>query len=362
MQRALRLAEQGRGAVEPNPMVGAVIVREGRILAEGYHRRFGGPHAEIEALAAARAAGQDVAGATMYVTLEPCRHAGKTPPCTDALIAAKLRRVVAAMLDPDENVAGRGVEQLRRAGIEVSLGLCQAQAEELLCAYVTLRTQGRPWVIAKWAQSADGYLALPAGRGRWISGEASRRRVHELRSRCDGILVGIGTVLADDPQLTNRSGHGKQPARVVLDSRLTLPLDCQLVRTARESPVLLATTAEGVRTNPRAAERLKEAGVDVLVVASAAGRVDLVALLSELGRREWTYLLVEGGEAVLRSFLAALLVDELQVYVSKRIVGEAALPNLPIEEALRTGVFVETAREPIGEDTWLRCRRRGIVG
>jgi diaminohydroxyphosphoribosylaminopyrimidine deaminase/5-amino-6-(5-phosphoribosylamino)uracil reductase len=254
MRRALDLARKGLGEVEPNPMVGAIIVRDGRILGEGWHQKFGGPHAEVEALSAAKTAGRDVRGATMYVTLEPCSHHGKTPPCTSAVLAAGIGRVVVAMEDPDEHVRGRGLAQLREAGVEVKCGLCEAEARELLAAYIKLRTRRRPWVICKWAQTADGYLALPAGEGRWISGEQSRQKVHELRACCDGICVGSGTVLADDPLLTNRSGRGRQPVRVVLDARLRTPSDSRLIATASAvSPVLLVTTARTLEARgPRA--------------------------------------------------------------------------------------------------------------
>ncbi|MBN1943156.1 MAG: bifunctional diaminohydroxyphosphoribosylaminopyrimidine deaminase/5-amino-6-(5-phosphoribosylamino)uracil reductase RibD [Phycisphaerae bacterium] len=356
MRRALALAERGRGAVEPNPMVGAVLVRGGQILAEGFHQRFGGPHAEIEALDAARQAGADPTGATMYVTLEPCCHHGKTPPCTDAILRARVGRVVAAMRDPDENVAGRGLAILRDAGVDVSLGLCESEARELLGPYIKLRTQHLPWCIAKWAQTADGFLALPNGEGRWISSQESRRRVHELRSRCDGVLVGVGTVQADDPLLTNRSGQGRTPTRVVLDSHLRTPPACRLVQTANDAPLLIATIKQAAEERPEAVLALQRHGAEVLPLpADDDGRVSLPALLEELGRREWTNLLVEGGETVLRAFLAAGLFDELQVYVSPRLVGPADLPRLNVEDVLAGGAFSVRQRISVGDDAFLHC-------
>jgi diaminohydroxyphosphoribosylaminopyrimidine deaminase/5-amino-6-(5-phosphoribosylamino)uracil reductase len=357
MRRALALARRGRGFVEPNPMVGAVIVRDGTIIAEGYHQRFGGPHAEIEALHAAEAARIVPAGATLYVTLEPCCHHGKTPPCTEAILAARIGRVVVAMTDPDERVAGRGLMILREAEVDVTLGVCESEARELLGPYIKLRTQHRPWCIAKWAQTADGYLSLPLGGGRWISCDESRRRVHELRSRCAGILVGVGTVLADDPLLTNRSGQGRQPARVVLDSHLRIPWESQLVKTAWEAPLLIATTQRGIDENSEAMFSLQQHGAEVLILPDADGRVSLPALLEELGKREWTHLIVEGGLAVLREFLDRELLDELQVYISPRIVGEADLPRLNVEDVLAAGAFVETQRMDISDDTFVRCLR-----
>ena len=362
MRRALELAARGLGSVEPNPMVGAVIVRDGQEIAAGWHRRFGGPHAEREALAAAREAGRDVHGATMYVTLEPCCHHGKTPPCTEAILQAGIARVVVAMTDPDERVAGRGLALLVEAGLAVEVGVCEAEARELLAAYVKLRTLARPWVVCKWAQTADGFLALPAGQGRWVSGEASRLRVHELRGICDGLCAGSGTVLADDPLLTNRSGRGRHPARVVLDGRLRTPPDSQVIVTARaELPVLVATTARAIAGEPARAESLRRAGVELLdLPAGPGGRgVDLPALLDELGRRRWTRVLIEGGAAVLRSVLEAGLADELWVFVSPRRAGPNAegLPRLDIAEFRERLVLSGVAEERLGPDVLLRFRR-----
>ena len=367
MAAALDCASRGRAAVEPNPMVGAVIVREGIPIARGWHGRFGGPHAEIEAIRAARAAGADLRGATLYVTLEPCCHLNKkTPPCTETIIPAGFARVVVAMEDPDENVRGRGIAALRAAGISVDVGVCEQAARELLAAYVKLRTRHRPWVICKWAQTADGFLALPRGKGRWISSEQSRARVHELRGLCDGVLVGAGTVLADDPLLTNRSGKGRQPARVVLDSRLRTPLDSQLVRTAGDSPVILATTPGGKASNTDKAQKLGKAGVEVLeipaspaadVAGSAPARVSLEALLEELGKRQWTYLLVEGGARVLESFISSGLADELIVFISPERLGSAGakgMANLDIARVGEKMSLKEEERRSFGPDTMLR--------
>jgi len=361
MLLALELAGRGLGSVEPNPMVGAVIVREGAVIARGWHKRFGGPHAEREALAAAKAAGRGVRGATMYVTLEPCCHHGKTPPCTDALIEAGIARVVVAMIDPDEQVAGRGVRRLREAGVEVEVGLCEARARELLGPYIKLRTARRPWVICKWAQTADGYLALPEGQGRWISTAASRRKVHELRSHCDGVCVGSGTVLADDPLLTNRSGAGRQPARVVLDGRLRTPPDCRLIATAGEArPVIVATTSASAAAGRARADQLRRGGAEILELpAGPAGRgVDFPALLDELGRRQWTRLLVEGGAELLRRVVGSRLADELWVFVSPRRVapGAEGLPRWDVADLPKRLDLPWPTEEALGEDTLLRFR------
>jgi len=355
MSTALACAEKGRGAVEPNPMVGAVIVRGGRELGRGWHRRFGGPHAEREALAAAARDGAHVRGATMYVTLEPCCHHGKTPPCTDAIVEARIARVVVAMSDPDEKVGGRGLRILRDAGVEVDVGVCEAAARRLLGAYIKLRTRRRPWVICKWAQTADGYLALRSGAGRWISGPAARARVHEIRAWCDGVLVGGGTVLADDPELTNRSGRGKQPVRVALDSQLRIPPACRLVRTARENPVIVATTRDAIAARPRVSRGLCDAGVELLELPPGAGGVDIESLLDELGRREWTYVLVEGGARVLASFVDGRLADELLAFVSPVDAGGGGgLPRFDIAGVKAKLALGEAEETRFGDDVLLR--------
>lgn len=358
MAEALAEARRGRGSVEPNPMVGAVLVRDGAEIARGFHRQFGGPHAEIEALAAARRAGADPAGADLYVTLEPCCHEGKTPPCTRALIDAGVARVIVAMEDPDEKVGGRGLAELRAAGIDVTAGICQDQARTLLGPYVKLRTTARPWVICKWAQTPDGLLTLPPGAGRWISCDESRARVHELRGLCDGIVVGAGTAKADDPVLTNRSGQGRQPTRVLLDSSFRTSPDSQLVRTAGEAPLLIATTIAALAKHAPAAEAFRAAGAELLELPPAAAGVDLEALLDELGRRQWTHLLVEGGAAVLRSFIDARLADELLVFVcpAHDVPADTAglLPRFDIADVRKTLDLPEAREQTVGDDTLLR--------
>ena len=323
MKRAITLARKGEGRVEPNPMVGCVIARNGRVIGEGYHRRFGGPHAEVEAL---RACTEDPAGATAYVTLEPCCHVGKTPPCTDALIDARVDRVVMAMGDPSKQVAGGGVRKLRRAGITVTAGVCRDEASELLQPFLTRTVLARPYVIAKWAQSLDGKLATRTGDSRWISCESSRRRVHRLRARVDAILVGVGTVLVDDSQLTARNVRIRRRARrIVLDTRLRIPLRCQLVDTAQIAPTLVVTTS--VLAGSRKAKRLSQRGVEVITCPTKANRLSLNTLLRKLAQRDVTNLLVEGGPAVQTSFLDAGLVDEAHVYVAPVLIGGHEAPT-----------------------------------
>jgi diaminohydroxyphosphoribosylaminopyrimidine deaminase / 5-amino-6-(5-phosphoribosylamino)uracil reductase len=317
MQCALELAERGRGFVEPNPLVGAVVVRDGAIVGEGWHQRYGGPHAEVNAFAAA---GEAARGATLYVTLEPCCHHGKTPPCTDAVLRAGVSRVVVAMSDPFPQVSGRGSEILRAAGLSVEVGLCEAEARRLNAPYLKLLSTGKPYVHLKWAMTLDGKIATRTGDSKWISNESSRRKVHELRGRMDAIVVGIGTALADDPQLTARPPGARTAARVVLDSQGRLPLDSALVRTARDIPVIVVTAGQAGEN----ARRLHELGCEVLELPGTGGRPSVDALLTDLGRRRMTNLLVEGGAGVLGSFLDARAVGEVHVFVAPRLAGGAA--------------------------------------
>ncbi len=319
MRRALVLAARGRGHVEPNPMVGCVLVKRGRIIGEGRHRRFGGPHAERDAI---RRCSQSPRGATAYVTLEPCCHYGKTPPCTDALIEAGITRVVAAAVDPFAAVRGQGIKTLRDAGIRVDVGICRAEAEALNAPYFKLRRTGRPWVILKWAQSLDGKIATRSGDSKWITGEPARREAHRLRGRVDAIVVGMGTVLADDPELTCRHVRPRRIAvRIVLDSRLRIPRRCKLVRTARQAPVLIVTSAAALRRRKAEVAWLRAAGCEVIGLRALAGRIDLRALLDELGRREMTNVMVEGGGEVLGSFFDAGFADEAMVFIAPKLIG-----------------------------------------
>jgi diaminohydroxyphosphoribosylaminopyrimidine deaminase / 5-amino-6-(5-phosphoribosylamino)uracil reductase len=324
LSRALELAAQGRGQVEPNPLVGCVIARGAEIVGEGWHRQFGGPHAEIEALGVAgyQADGTRsvpaTEGATLYVTLEPCCHQGKTPPCTRAIIGAGIRRVVAAMRDPFPEVAGRGIQKLQAAGLEVSVGVMEQEARELNAPYLKLVATGRPWVIGKWAASLDGKTATRTGQSRWISNERSREIAHRLRGRMDGVLVGLGTVLHDDPLLTARPSGPRTAVRVVLDSQAALSLDSRLVRTARDVPVLIAA---GPEADPESCRQLRQAGCEVLICPGADRRARLLALLNELGRRRWTNLLVEGGAMVLGAFFDAGQIDEVHVFIAPKLIG-----------------------------------------
>ncbi len=328
MRRALHLAARGRGAVEPNPMVGAVFVRDGRIIAEGWHRRFGGPHAEIDALN--RAIGGDDAAlreAELYVSLEPCCHHGKTPPCTDALIAAGLRRVAVAMVDPNPQVAGRGIARLRDAGIDVHVGLLENEARQLNEPFIKRQTVGRPWVIAKWAQTLDGAIATRTGDSRWISNDCSRRVVHQLRGRVDAVMVGIGTVLADDPLLTARDVPRRRIARrVVVDPRLRISLQSQLVRSIDRAPLLLAVSATTLRSRGRRVAALRRLGAEVIALPrqrGAAGALDLGRLLTHLAdAHDATNVLVEGGATLLGHLFRQSHVDQVLAFVAPRVLGD----------------------------------------
>jgi len=314
MREALHLARRGAGDVSPNPMVGAVVVSGGRIVGRGYHARLGGPHAEVLAL---EEAGASARGGTLYVTLEPCAHWGRTPPCADAIIGAGIRRVVAAMEDPDHKVSGGGFRRLAEAGVETHVGAAGDAARSLNEAYIKHRTTGLPFVIAKWAMTLDGRIATRSGDSRWISGEASRARVRELRGQVDAILVGIGTVLRDDPRLTVRLPKRRGPARVIVDSTLRVPRDARVL--ARDgAPVIVATTS---RSRPDVRRDLEASGVELVVADGPAGRVDLGALLEALGRRGVVSVLVEGGGTIHGACFDAGLVDKLMVFVCPMVVG-----------------------------------------
>jgi diaminohydroxyphosphoribosylaminopyrimidine deaminase/5-amino-6-(5-phosphoribosylamino)uracil reductase len=315
MSRALELAARGEGLVEPNPMVGCVIVQDGVCIGEGWHRQFGGPHAEVEALWTCRA---DAEGATMYVTLEPCCHTGKTPPCTEAILRARLGRVVVAQADPFPAVAGQGMAQLRSAGIQVDVGVLAEESHELNAPYRMLIQQGRPWIIAKWAMTLDGKIASRTGHSRWISNEHARGVVQQLRGRVDAIMVGRRTAMADDPLLIAQPPGPRTATRIVMDTQAALPPRSRLVQSARTAPVLIAV---GEAVDPQRQHELAEAGCEVLACpgANAAARLDY--LIGELGRRRMTNLLVEGGGQLLGSLFDQQLVDEVHVFVAAKIVG-----------------------------------------
>ena len=319
MARALRLAERGLLTTAPNPRVGCVLVNAGTVVGEGWHERAGGPHAEINAL---QQAGPQAAGATAYVTLEPCCHQGRTPPCTDALIAAGVARVVAAMEDPNPQVSGMGLAALRNAGIDAAAGLLVADAERLNAGFVMRMRQDRPWVRCKLAMSLDGRTAMASGESRWITGDAARRDVHQLRARSDAIMTGIGTVLADDPSLTVRldviDDSYRQPLRVILDSQLRTPPDAKLLDLPGET--LIVTGAVDADNEAH----LTRSNVSVVTLPMQDGRLDLSAVLKYLGTRQINEVHLEAGATICGALLQAGLVDELVIYMAPHLMGDAA--------------------------------------
>ena len=317
MRRALKLAQKSVGRSSPNPMVGAVIVKGARLIAEGYHKYYGADHAEVAALKNAR---ESVAGATLYVTLEPCRHYGKTPPCTDAIIKSKIGRVVIGMLDPDPRMRGESVKLLNQNGIKTTVGVLESDCLSLNEKYIKHRTTGMPFVTLKFAQTLDGRIAAADGSTTRISSPPSLKLAHKLRATHDAILVGVSTIIKDNPQLTTRLVKGRNPLRVILDSTLRIPLTAKVLQNQDKAKTLVAAT-------PRAAKQklaaLQKMGIEVLTVPpDKDGTVDLKNLLKTLGERNITSLLVEGGGAVITSFLRLHLVDKLVVIIAPKILGK----------------------------------------
>lgn len=316
MARALQLAERGLFTADPNPRVGCVLVRNDEIVGEGWHQRAGEAHAEINAL---QTAGEQAKGATAYVTLEPCCHHGRTAPCSDALVAAGVTRIVAAMQDPNPRVAGQGLAQLEEAGIEIRSGVMQAQAEALNPGFIQRMSQGRPYVRGKLAMSLDGRTAMASGESQWITGPAARQDVQRLRARSAAIITGIGTVLADDPSLTARVDEAvEQPIRVVLDSQLQMPLNAKMLTLPGRTLVLT------VSKDAQKADALREAGADVEVLTANNGRVDLNVVMQCLAHRDVNEVLVEAGATLCGAFLQSGLFDELVVYMAPMFMGSEA--------------------------------------
>jgi diaminohydroxyphosphoribosylaminopyrimidine deaminase/5-amino-6-(5-phosphoribosylamino)uracil reductase len=354
MREALALAELAIGLSDPNPRVGCVIVApDGTVLGRGHTQQAGGAHAEVMALRDAAAAGHDVRGATVHVTLEPCSHHGRTPPCADALVAAGVGRVVIAMGDPNPLVAGQGAARLAAAGIVVEAGVGGAEARELNIGFVSRMERGRPWLRLKIAASLDGRTALADGTSQWITGEAARRDGHAWRKRAGAVLTGIGTVRDDDPRLDVRLVEtARQPLRVIVDSRLETPPNARVLAAPGSVLVYAAVDDTGRR------QALEDQGAEVALLANAAGKVDLAAMLADLGKRGINELHAEAGEKLNASLLAAGLVDELLVYVAPRLLGSgrglaALAPIARLEDALG---FAFTSVERVGTDLRLLLR------
>jgi len=360
LARALELAEQGRGRVSPNPLVGAVIANDSDVLGEGWHTAYGEAHAEVEALRAA--AGADLAEATLYVTLEPCCHTGKQPPCTDAIVAAGIRRVVVASDDPTEKASGRGLGILRDEGIAVELadGDLATRARLLNQPFRKQARTGRPWVLFKSAMTLDGKVATRAGDSKWISGEESRRLAHRWRADCDAVAVGIGTALADDPQLTARiDGVARQPRRVVFDATARLPLDSQLVAAAPEVPLTVVVS----RAAPRAAtDALETHGAEVIVATGEHEQARVCAALDQLGAAGVSSILLEGGPRLAGAFFDAGEIDELRLFLAPLVLGGRTARD-PLEgegvEAISEALRALTLDcERVGEDLLVSARLR----
>jgi diaminohydroxyphosphoribosylaminopyrimidine deaminase/5-amino-6-(5-phosphoribosylamino)uracil reductase len=345
LRRALELAEGGRGRVSPNPLVGAVIVRDGEVIGEGFHAELGGLHAERAALADCRERGEDPAGATMYVTLEPCAHQGRQPPCVEAILEAGIGRVVIASDDPSEKAAGRGPGILRDGGVEVAFasGAEATAARRLNQPFRKHARTGLPLVVLKMAISLDGQTATAPGDSPWISGPESRELVHRWRAEHDAIAVGIGTALADDPLLTARLNGARQPKRVVFDSQARLPLGSQLFQTLDQAPVLVVTSPDAPSDRTTS---LKEAGAEVIPAT------DIESALRELGRREITSLFLEGGRTLASSFVSADQVDESRTFIAPMLLGGSNSGD----GAAHRAVALESSTEQVGDDVLITAR------
>jgi diaminohydroxyphosphoribosylaminopyrimidine deaminase/5-amino-6-(5-phosphoribosylamino)uracil reductase len=354
MALALQSATKGLGLVEPNPLVGCVIVRDGELIGTGFHSRFGGPHAEIDAL---RQTGELARGSTVYVTLEPCCHFGKTPPCTEALIAAGVRRVVIAQRDPNAAVNGAGIVQLKHAGIDITEGVLRESAYQLNAPYRKLVVQGLPWLIAKWAMTWDGKIATHQGDSRWISSQASRGVVHQLRGRVDAVMIGIGTLLADDPLLTARPPGPRLPHRIVVDWEAATPIASRLVGSIASAPVLIAV---GEQADAQRQADLVASGCELLVCRGHDTPERLRGLLGMLGARRMTNVLVEGGSGLLGDLFDLRALDEVHVFVAPQLVGGKAAKSPLAGVGLAAIAAAATLRdirwEVIDHDLYLQGR------
>jgi diaminohydroxyphosphoribosylaminopyrimidine deaminase/5-amino-6-(5-phosphoribosylamino)uracil reductase len=317
MKQALRLARRGLGKTSPNPAVGAIIVKDNRIIGKGYHHYFGGKHAEVDAIEYAR---EDVNGATMYVNLEPCCHYGKTPPCVDAIIRSNIAEVIVGTLDPNPEMRGKSIKILNRQGIKTRVGVLEEECRSLNEAYLKYMTRGIPFVTVKFAQTLDGRIATATGNSQWLSSPASRRLAHKLRTQHDAIMVGIGTVITDNPQLTVRLVRGRNPTRVILDSKLRVPLEAKVLTNQEVGPTIIATTSKAENDK---LSSLRHMGIEVLIVPpDEHGNVTLPHLLEALGKRGISSVLVEGGSEIITSLLRLKLADKLVAIVAPKLMGK----------------------------------------
>ena len=315
MRMALDLARKGKGWTTPNPLVGAVIVKGGRAIGQGYHQKYGQPHAEVNAIASAK---EDVTEATLYVTLEPCSHFGKTPPCSDLLIDKNIKRVVVGTLDPNPLVAGKGIEKLRSSGIEVVTGVLEEESQKMNEIFIKYIVTKKPFVLMKNAMSLDGKIATVTGESQWISGESSRRKVHSLRHELAGIMVGIETIIKDDPQLTSRTLNSRNPIRIVVDSHLRIPIASKVLTQQDKAKTIVATTK---RANNEKLDTLKQMGIEVIVIKVKCERVDLRELMKVIGAKGIDSILLEGGANLNFSALEEGIVDKIHSYIAPIIIG-----------------------------------------
>ena len=315
MKLAISLARNGRGKVSPNPMVGAIIVKENKIIGRGYHEDYGGPHAEVRAFANAT---EDVEGSTLYVTLEPCSHYGRTPPCVDKIIDMKVKKVIIGSLDPNPLVSGKGVQNLLDAGIEVQTGVLEEECKELNEIFMKFIVKKEPFVIIKTAMSLDGKIATKIGESKWITGSKSRENVHQLRNDLSAIMVGVNTIILDNPELTCRIENGKNPVRIIVDSRLRIPMTSKVLKNQDKARTIIATTRKADMAKKI---DLENKGIKILIIKDLEARVDLEDLMSELAAENIDSILLEGGSTLNFSALEQGIVDKVQIYIAPKIIG-----------------------------------------
>lgn len=361
MRQAMELAEKGRGATNPNPVVGAVIVKEGRVIGSGYHAKYGELHAERNALSDCQRRGEDAKGATIYVTLEPCCHYGKTPPCTEAILEAGISRVVVGARDSNPKVAGGGITLLRQHGVEVAEGVLEEECRRQNRIFFHYMEQKMPYVILKYAMTLDGKIATTSGKSKWITCEEARKHVHNLRRECMGIMVGVGTVLEDDPMLNCRLPASKDPIRIICDTNLSTPLGSQVVKTAKEQQTILATCTGDEKKQ----QKYRDRGCEVLVVPKKDGKVDLRVLMKCLAEKGIDSILLEGGGTLNDSALQSGIVKEIHAYVAPKLFGGATAKTPVMGDGVMTpdeAYLLQNVRvEPVGTDyVWIGelCERR----
>lgn len=354
MKRALQLAKRGTGRVSPNPRVGAVIVRDGKILSEGYHHQFGQAHAEVDALS--KCNGNSLRNTSLYVNLEPCSHFGKTPPCVNAILQSGISEVIIGMTDPNPLVSGKGIAKLKSGGIRVKTGVLQDACQEINRAYIKYIQTGLPYVTLKIAQTLDGRIAVPSGKSKWITGETSRKQVHRMRQAHDAVLVGVDTVIQDDPLLTPRAGKRVTSRRIILDSKLRIPDAARVLRSSHSEKTILITTRQA---DPEKIERIRQNGVEVWQVAQdQSGRVRIQAALKRLGKSRIASVLVEGGSRIFSAFIEQKLFDELVVFMAPVCFGSglSAVNLSPISDPSKALKFSSVSWKKAGQDMMFRGR------